>query len=375
MLLHSHLVKNSVVSNGIRYNDEGDLIIPVIGHAFGSPEARDLEGDFFHEKTNLGPLDRVISYFDHQQDEIYVQKGIGLGSRPVGYADKKEKLPQGQKWEIVYQLKSIPAPHLDKNSMDAAEFEQAITDRRKKYLQVIEKAAREGLLEASSIAYDRVDDPDVKGKIDEWDTIGMDLTPTNADTRAHVLKSIDLGGDGMPTEAEIKEAEEKKKKEEAEAAAKVKADAEAKVKAEADAKAAEEAAKKNPVVDQIDRAFAGLDNPGEQQPNVAELLETVKSLSKAVESLTDLVKTEMAKITGDGEESVKSLAKKSVAEILNTQIALPSLGTRIATYVKGDAAGILKLQREQEEMITRQKHIEEQKRKSNGFPANAPGGN
>lgn len=375
-----HRVKSAIVQEGIRYTEDGDLIIPVIGQPYGSADARDLTKDFFHEKTDFGPLDKVLSYFDHQNDEQYVEKGIGLGKRPVGYSVLTGTVPEGRKWDIVYQLKSIPAAHLDKNTMDAAEFEQAIKDRRMKYLKVIEKAARDGLLEASSIAYDRVDDPNVEGKIDEWDTVGMDLTPTNADTRAHVIKSIQIGGEEMPTEEELKAAEEKKKQDDdAAIAAKAKADADAKAAAEAaaaKAKADAEAAK-NPVIEQINSEFDKLenkDNPAvTPAPQIAALTEQVAELQKSVKTLTDFITLELAKITGSGEESIASMVKKSVAESLNTQQALGPLGVRIAKFVKGDASAFLQLDKEQEDMLRRKKALDDNKKNSNGFDSHAPG--
>jgi hypothetical protein len=144
------------------------LVIPVKGFIFSSEKDTDLEGDFFTPETDRGPLDKVISYFDHQMSNYYIPREVndmgirGFGGKRIGYAEKMLTDEEKEVWNII-------------------------VDRRHHYINLIEELAMEKMVGASSLALHRVDDPTTKGRIVTWDTAAMDLTPTPAEPRAEAI--------------------------------------------------------------------------------------------------------------------------------------------------------------------------------------------
>lgn len=151
----------------VHWNKDG-LVIPVKGFVFTTPEDTDLEGDHFHPETDRGPLEKVLSYFDHQMSDYYIPREIngigvkGFGGRRIGHAEKVLTDEEKEIWNII-------------------------VDRRHEYINLIEELAMEKMVGASSLALHRADDPIVKGRINVWDTAAMDLTPTPAEPRAEAI--------------------------------------------------------------------------------------------------------------------------------------------------------------------------------------------
>lgn len=151
----------------VHWSKEG-LVIPVKGFIFSSEKDTDLEGDFFTPETDRGPLSKVLSYFDHQMSNYYIPREIndvgirGFGGKRIGYAEKMLTDEEKEVWNII-------------------------VDRRHHYINLIEELAMEKMVGASSLALHRVDDPQTKGRIVEWDTAAMDLTPTPAEPRAEAI--------------------------------------------------------------------------------------------------------------------------------------------------------------------------------------------
>lgn len=178
-------MKAQVLAKSVSYNEDGDLVIPVVGIPFTGPinGIRDLSGDFFHKNTDTGPLETWVADFDHGLDQTYMKKelkamgydsemikslgDIGFGKQEIGIAEKGETTADG----IIYNV---------------------IVNRRHRYIKALEKAAKQGLIDASSRALSRIDDPEVPGKIDYWQGVALALTPTpmNPDAKNLLMKSI-----------------------------------------------------------------------------------------------------------------------------------------------------------------------------------------
>lgn len=183
----SHTMKSNIrLEKSISYDNDGNLVVPMIVTPFKGPidGKRDRTGvDFFHEKTDTGPLNTIMVNYDHGKDTSYLfheLKELGyssdeakalidkvsFGKRHIGVAHKKEVTPDG----IVYDI---------------------IVNRNAKHFGALVKAFENGLLFASGGATAREDDPNVKGKIDYFALNHVAISPTPYNEMARpLLKSF-----------------------------------------------------------------------------------------------------------------------------------------------------------------------------------------
>src|SRR5688572_10820529 len=76
------LCKSTVNRDGIHFNDEGDLIIPVRAIPFGNQKSTDLDQQFFDKDTYLGDWKEHLVFFDH--DDEWLPENFRYGKRPIG---------------------------------------------------------------------------------------------------------------------------------------------------------------------------------------------------------------------------------------------------------------------------------------------------
>lgn len=173
---------------GVHVTEEGDVVIPVIGIPFRGPKGgnADLIGDVFDKNTDFGPaeVDTVYSYFDHgmsvdyiadEYEELYGEAPdsqtlnrlkSAFGREPIGYAKRIEETDEG----ILYNI---------------------VVSRRHKYKELLRRLAEEGMLDASSKAVERINDPQNPNRIKGWHIGAIDLTPSPMNPEAKALiKSI-----------------------------------------------------------------------------------------------------------------------------------------------------------------------------------------
>lgn len=332
----------------IRRLDNGDLAIPVKGFIFTNTDDRDLEDDFFDIEGDRGPLTKVLSYFDHQMSEHYIPRETqdgksieGFGRRRVGHANKLLTEEEHELWEII-------------------------VDHRHRYINLIEELAVEGHLGASSIAFHREDDPDVKGRIAIWDTIAMDLTPTPAEPRAQVIVKKHLMQMFEEITTEIVEDE----KEEG----------------------------MPTLEDNIKKAFDDADNDEEEIEEAEESTDTEKTEESAKEDHDDPTNDDIigadigndikALLQGMNEHLVRidDRTKSIEGEVKDIQDAFPVLATETAKYVGSMVRDIAKQTTDEFEAeseiirLNKSKQKSQKRRKgtslyANKMTANAPGAN
>ena len=162
-------------------NAGGDLVIPVVGVPFGGPSelgGKDLHGEYFTAKTDIGPLTEVLSYFDHGLGKVF-------GTDLIGKAYRKTLDPLNG-W--VYDV---------------------VVDRRHRYFEALSKLAEENLLSASSSAYPHTTSREADGEITKWHVIEISLTPEPANSRAvQLMKSVLIKELGMTDEKIVQDTPE-----------------------------------------------------------------------------------------------------------------------------------------------------------------------
>lgn len=171
----------------VKYTPEGDPVFTVVGIPFSGPVngKADLVGDWFDKSTNLGPLEEVLSYFDHGRSDDWVQKEVdklkssgalpedfnlsGFGKHLIGKAVRRDTTEEG----VLYDI---------------------IVDRNHKWADLLVRLFEDGHLGASSKASARINDTAKSGRVDEWHVVAMDLTPSsmNPDAKAVFVKSLAL---------------------------------------------------------------------------------------------------------------------------------------------------------------------------------------
>lgn len=183
-------VQGIVQSKAVTQTEDGEVIIPVVGIPFGSPDRRDLHGDYFDSKTKTGNLKEVYSYLDHGYD-WYIREGVR------GYIeDHGDELSDGEKWRLMEDAKNAFGDNLigtAKKVETTAEgvIYNIIVDKNHRYKDLLRRLAEQGYLGASSKCNVRIDDEKIRGRIDEWHTIEVSLTPTPASPDAQaILKSF-----------------------------------------------------------------------------------------------------------------------------------------------------------------------------------------
>lgn len=182
-----------IIEKSVHYNENEDLIIPVIGIPFKGPidGIRDPEGDFFHEGTEVGGAREILAFWDHGKDKSYLASeldmlgltdaeiksfgpDLGFGERDIGVAQRGEKTPEG----IIYNV---------------------IVNRNHRYKRMLEVAARNGLIGGSSGAKSYIYDRSVPGKVDYASVVEMTLSATPWNIEARVLnKAIITTEEDMP---------------------------------------------------------------------------------------------------------------------------------------------------------------------------------
>lgn len=269
--------------------DGNELWIYLYGVPFGGPlNGKDLDEERFTEETDVGPLEKVLTYWDHNkisEDAVYRKVGEYFGGDMLGVAEKVEKDEQG--W--IYRI---------------------IVDRRKKYFELLKRLAEEKLLMGSSTPFQRGVEKTADGTWKKWPVVEVTLTvnPSNA-FAAQLAKTVpDLLGDEMAKKPETQEA------------APVEEEVVEKVTPEVD-EAVEE---QETLTEQIEKIFAPADE-GEQGEEIS-LAKAVEMLLGKVDALTTAVE-KMAEVTG----KVDTL-EKNVNEV---KLAFPVLAEHIKTVVAG----------------------------------------
>lgn len=339
-------MKSVIVKKGVHEDTDGNLVIPVIGLPFGGPvKGADLEGDYFDEHTETGDLEKVFSYFDHGEDSRWLQqyglseeeaKSIGFGNSPIGRAVKTGKTADG----ILYNI---------------------IVDRRHRYKQLLRRLAEEGILDASSRALERENDPERPGRVKRWDLAAVDLTITPANPHANVQKNtgvVDMPeptatpvaeGENTPTDAkptdpvevpdgpqpgteeQPQNGSEPKAEEEKPAAT---AETDEKPENSADSTPATETEKSEEKSVSATSALAGIFNKStdvDEQPEENTDESPVQELTNLLKSINENLEKLMGKIE-EQDNRLKSV--EGIASDLQT--ALPILGREIAKAVSGD---------------------------------------
>lgn len=163
---------------------DNDTIVYLRGVPFGSPDHRDLQGEFFDAQTDFGDTKNVTTvhaYFDHGMDQyiltdqiMRVDKNIsyneawklageiGFGQKHIGFAEKFDEDAEG----LIYKL---------------------TVDRRHRYNDMLREMLEEKMLGASSGTGFKELDPNVPGRIALWHVSDMSLTPTSASPDAQVI--------------------------------------------------------------------------------------------------------------------------------------------------------------------------------------------
>lgn len=160
------------------FDRKGNFVVPVKGIIYSDENKPDLEGDWFHKGTDFGPLEKVLSYFDHQMSDWYIPREIdgiaikGFGGKRIGHAEKQLDDEEKQIWNII-------------------------VDRRHHYLNLVEELVMEKMLDVSSLALHR--EPYTPGRVDVWEMAALDFTPTPAEPDAvSIVKSFILKEGLMP---------------------------------------------------------------------------------------------------------------------------------------------------------------------------------
>ena len=285
MLSDTPTAKALVLEKQVHYDEKGDLVIPIIGVPFRGVTVGgkgDLIGDVFTPETDIGPVQEVTAFFDHGKDEEYLRGeikalgysddeinrmgDIGFGKQHIGVAHRGETTPEG----IIYRV---------------------VVNRHHKYLKLLERLAREGIIGASSGAKNRI--PNEPGQLKYFPIVEMTVSPTQMNPYAQLLAKSLITGGGMEENAKPNEAVENQPVTEATSA--------------------------TPITDALRNVEKSVGAGDEKEPSVAELVQAAieKSMSGVLERL--------------------AAVEKSVSG-MNTdmQTALPELANMITKSLRGD---------------------------------------
>jgi 2'-5' RNA ligase len=282
---------------------EGDLWIYVYGVPFHGPEflgGKDLAGEYFDEHTDIGPLEKVLSYWDHgktkdEYDPVYSKVREFFGNDPIGVAEKVAKDENG--W--VYRV---------------------IVDRRKKYLDLLKQLADARMLAASSTPFHRGAEKDADGHWSKWHVVEVTLTPTPEGPNAtqYLEKALkDILGESMAKKQNTGQEPEK----------------------DTDLEATDETeivetsgGDRNSLVDDLEKVFSDKDNDDEETNNEAsdsdvtleKVFTAIEHLGSQFEALVNIV----GEVKGDQET-----IQKDVDDI---RLAFPVLAQHVKdTVAKG----------------------------------------
>lgn len=121
-------------------SDEYAFYIDMVTVPFGGPaylEGKDIQGEYFHEGTDIGPMKRVISYFSHGRDDLAWQ------DQPIGEAERLEKTDEG--WIYRHYVY-----------------------KHTKYTEFLKKLAEQKMLRASTTPHQNTVKKSAGGRIDQW---------------------------------------------------------------------------------------------------------------------------------------------------------------------------------------------------------------
>lgn len=161
------------------YIEDEQLIVPVIGIPFNGPSetgGKDLQNEYFDKSTDIGPLNEVMVYFNHnrfyplddspEELERMATLARAYKGEVLGIAKKAETTEEG----VIYNL---------------------VLDMRKRYVRYLKEMIENNLLGVSSGAKYAELDPNSEGRISKWHTVEISLTPSPANPNAVTLtKSI-----------------------------------------------------------------------------------------------------------------------------------------------------------------------------------------
>lgn len=168
-----------VIEKSYEVDAEGNLSIWVRGIPFGGPaelDGKDFEGEYFDKTTDLGPLTRVLSYFDHAKLAESLPDGhpaksvaVDFSKTLIGVADQELTDDEGVIWKII-------------------------VDKDHKYKNLLKRLADARMIKGSSTPFQRtVQINEKSGHIDRWHVIEMTacVTPCNPDAvQVDFYKSI-----------------------------------------------------------------------------------------------------------------------------------------------------------------------------------------
>ena len=321
-------------------------VFRTVGVPFGGPEwlgGKDLHGEFFDNRTNLGKdaagivaVDRIYAYYSHALNDA-------VGKDLIGYAKFYQETDAGQIWDIEVQ-------------------------RAYRYHDMLLSMAQKDLLGASSQPVQTSVDIDFdSGWIKQWHPAEISLTPQPANPNAlATLKEFNI---------DIKEYEMKADGEEPEAAPEpdpVDPAADA-----TDPDGTTDPAAEPTLEDEIEEIFDEANGEGEAEPEEGEAeLEPVKSFT--MEELMGLIVTAMEPII------IKAVNDSLTPTYATLDTKMTALGTEminlktgVRTFAVKVAAGLALKVNEFNQTDPRSSDEQEADglRKTSPIPAHAPGMN
>ena len=300
--------------------ESGDFYIDVIGVPFRGPDylgGKDLEGEYFDETTDIGPLEKVLSYFSHGNNP-------NIGKELIGTAERLSKEEEGWLYRII-------------------------VNQHNKYKNLIKRLAEANFLGASSTPHQNTAEKTASGLWKRWHVTEVGPTPIPANPLATQIIAKSLG-------------------EELEMANKRQKDA-----ADAVDQGATPASQNTPVEevtvesDEDDPPAEGLQEQIEKAFSEAQI-ETETADESAEETVT-LSKSVVDQFLTFMQES-KATSARLEKGLLEVQTALPMIAGLIAKSLRGQVAEDLKKSAPER---TAEKTIEQSRRVNSRLPLNAPG--
>lgn len=194
----------NVISKGVHFNDEGDLIIPMIGIPFKGPvtvdvgdgvmkAVADLAGDWFHEGTELPMVNEVGVNWDHDRWQNYAVKEIKeLKAKGIFKAEDLEAMSA----DFGFPVNRDIGVAVKKGLTEDGVVYHIILNRHTKYLKGLAQAATDGLIQGSGEFKSFEYDAEIPGKVNFADLVKIAITPSAYNNMAAVVeKSVTMEGD------------------------------------------------------------------------------------------------------------------------------------------------------------------------------------
>lgn len=159
------------------FDDTKEQIV-VVGIPFTSPLPGNLDrhNQYFDKNTDIGVLDEVMVYFNHN-------KYYAADKSPAEIA-KAERLAKAFRGKILGKARKA-------ETTEEGVLYNIVLDKRIPYIQAIEDMIQDGLLDISSGAKYGELDAEKEGRISKWHAVELSFTPNPANPNAVVLsKSI-----------------------------------------------------------------------------------------------------------------------------------------------------------------------------------------